>query len=214
MLTEKELSTLTEQIGGRPCWLASSTHEGEDAIIIAAHKILRADFPDILTIIAPRHPKRAPQIAALASQCGTVTERSKKEVISSHTSFYIADTLGELGLFYNLADIAFIGGSLTQKGGHNPLEPARIGATILHGPHIFNFHEAYESLRQAGGAALVRNERELASAVRRLLRDEKTRRAMASAALKTACANGKTVLSRICARLSDIMNTAQNPPDA
>lgn len=203
---EDDLAALKNVIGERICWLAASTHPGEEEIIIAAHKQLRRDFPTLLTIIAPRHPKRGAEIAALAQQAGASPAlRSRKEPITDDTQIYIADTLGELGLFYRISDIAFVGGSITPKGGHNPLEPARLSASILHGPETFNFVETYADMRKAGGAALVRNDRELATAVRRLLSDAKTRHAMAAAARDAAEANAALTLNDITGRLLDAM---------
>ncbi|MFZ5617401.1 MAG: 3-deoxy-D-manno-octulosonic acid transferase, partial [Pseudomonadota bacterium] len=128
--------------------------------------------------------------------------------IDRHADIYLADTLGELGLFYRLSNAAFVGGSLVQKGGHNPLEPARLGCAILHGPHIFNFVETYADIRSAGGAALVRNDRELAAAIKRLLADRKTRQAMADAARGAAEENAERVLSDVVGAL-DLRSSAQ-----
>ncbi len=204
-----DIEQLQRRIGARAHWLAASTHPGEEDIIIAAHQHLVGEFPDLLTIIAPRHPKRGEEIAALAEKAGaTPALRSRGDIITDDTHIYIADTLGELGLFYRLSDIAFVGGSITPKGGHNPLEPARLGASILHGPETFNFVETYTEMRNAGGAALVRNDREMASAVRRLFNDAKTRRAMADAAQETAEKNAERTLHEITRQLLDTMTDA------
>jgi 3-deoxy-D-manno-octulosonic-acid transferase len=128
----------------------------------------------------------------------SAARRSQDQPISPETDVYIADTLGELGLFYRLCDISFVGGSLTEKGGHNPLEPARLGAAILHGPHVFNFVETYADMRRTGGAALVRNDREIATAVRRLFADRKTRSAMTDAAKRCAEENASRILADVC----------------
>ncbi|MEQ8936733.1 MAG: 3-deoxy-D-manno-octulosonic acid transferase, partial [Amphiplicatus sp.] len=195
---ENELGALRAEIGDRPIWLAASTHPGEEEAVFAAHKALQASFPGILTILAPRHPNRGAEVAELAAQSGLKTgRRALKAPILADTDIYVADTLGELGLFYRTSDVSFVGGSLTPKGGHNPLEPARLGGAILHGPYTFNFVETYGEMRAAGGAALVRNDRELSTAVRRLLSDEKTRLAMASAAQKAAEASAEKVLADI-----------------
>lgn len=192
------LGALKKSIGARPLWLAASTHPGEDDAVFSAHKALKTAFPDILTILAPRHPERGAQVRDLAAAAGlSARRRSLDEAITPETDIYIADTLGELGVFYRLSDVSFVGGSLTPKGGHNPLEPARLGGAILHGPYTFNFVETYSEMRSAGGAALVRNDRELATAVRRLLSDEKTRLAMACAARNTAEASAERVLNEI-----------------
>ena len=203
------VETFSASIANRPRWLAASTHPGEEEIVIAAHKQLAHDFPDLLTMIAPRHPTRSEEISTLASNAGLcVTKRTNSESISKETNIYIADTLGELGLFYRLSDIAFVGGAITPKGGHNPLEPARLDAAILHGPETFNFAETYRDLKRAGGAALVRNDREMASAVRRLFDDSKTREAMVTAAREAAESNAEKVLTDITDVLITKMPTA------
>ncbi|WP_411817300.1 3-deoxy-D-manno-octulosonic acid transferase [Hyphococcus sp. DH-69] len=199
---EAALATIKREIGERHVWLAASTHPGEEETIFSAATILRTDFPDLLTIITPRHPGRGDTVAQICTENElTYAQRSKSQAIAPDTDVYIADTLGELGLFYRLCDVSFVGGSLTAKGGHNPLEPARLGAAILHGPHIFNFVETYASMRVSGGAALVRNEREIASAVRRLFADDKTRRAMTDAARSSAESNAERILNDVCSVL-------------
>lgn len=204
-----EETRILADLDGRPFWLAASTHPGEEQAIIAAHKTLKAELPGIVTLIAPRHPERGEEIAALAAEAGVVSRRrSKGEKIDRATDIYIADTLGELGLFYRLSNATFVGGSLVEKGGHNPLEPARLGCAILHGPHIFNFAETYADIRGAGGAALVRNDRDLAAAVKRLFADDKTRHAMADAARDAAKASAERVLSDVVGAL-DLKITAQ-----
>lgn len=194
-----EVEAFHKKINGRKFWLAASTHQGEEEIVLAAHKLLQKDFPDLLTIIAPRHPGRGRDVADLATeQHLTSIRRSQDRALNDDVQIYVADTLGELGVFYSLSDVAFVGGGITPKGGHNPLEPARLGAAILHGPHTFNFVETYSDIRSAGGAALVRNERELATAVRRLLSDAKTRGVMTDGARRAAETNAEKVLSDIC----------------
>ena len=200
---EADVRALSSQINGRITWLAASTHPGEEEVVFSAHQLLKQQFPHILTIVAPRHPTRSDEIAEIALADGlTIARRSKGEPITDKTDCYIADTLGELGIFYRLSNIAFVGGALTPKGGHNPLEPARLENAILHGPHTFNFTETYGDLRNAGGAALVRNDRELATAIQRLLADEKTRIAMAEAAKRAAEKNAARVLADICDNLA------------
>jgi 3-deoxy-D-manno-octulosonic-acid transferase len=196
------MQKLLGQIGARPHWLAASTHPGEEEFIFDTHKVLKQEHPDVLTILAPRHPPRGGEIRDLALKAGLTAQlRSSGGEITEDTDIYIADTLGELGLFYRLTLISFVGGSITEKGGHNPLEPARLGTAILHGPHVFNFVETYKVMRSGGGSALVRNERELAAAVRRLMGDEKTRLAMSSSAQNTAEANAERVLQDVVKEL-------------
>ncbi|MCB1542043.1 MAG: 3-deoxy-D-manno-octulosonic acid transferase, partial [Rhodoblastus sp.] len=137
------LAQLASQIGARPVWVAASTHEGEEEICLAAHRILHARYPDLLTIIAPRDARRGPDIAALARKAGAEPAlRSAGEKIGAGAQVFIADTFGEMGLWYRLASVVFVGKSLTAGGGQNPIEPAKLGAAILHGPSVENFADA------------------------------------------------------------------------
>ncbi len=206
---EQERAKLLKAVGDRPVWLAASTHPEEERTALAAHKLLSREFPDLLTLIAPRHPARGAEIADLAqAERLKAQRRSQSRDLAPETQVYVADTLGELGVFYQLSNVALVGGSLVPKGGHNPLEPARLGAAILHGPHTFNFDETYAEMRSGGGAALVRNERDLATAIRRLLGDAKTRAAIAQAAKTSAQASAEKVLANVAGAI------AENLPDA
>lgn len=199
----REEARLLADLADRPFWLAASTHPGEEEAIFGAHKTMKAEHPGLVTLLAPRHPERGEEIAALAAASGVVARRrSKGDRINRDADIYIADTLGELGIFYRVANAAFVGGSLIEKGGHNPLEPARLGCAILHGPHIFNFVETYADIRGAGGAALVRNERDLAAALKRLFADDKTRQAMADTARDAAKASAERVLADVVGALN------------
>ena len=205
------LGELRLTIGKRPVWLAASTHQGEEEEILAAHKSLQGAFPDLLTIIAPRHPQRGGEVEELVwSQQLTIARRSSGEKITRNTNIYLADTLGELGVFYRFSDIAFVGGSLVETGGHNPLEPARLGAAILYGPHIFNFDETYAQMRQSGGTALVRNGQDLAAALNRLLTDGLTRNGMAKKARVWSENSAEQVLHNIITALDPLISPLQN----
>lgn len=206
---ETVLGELRQQIGARPRWLAASTHPGEENVVLSAAKILRDDIGDLLTIITPRHPGRGEEVAALCAAEGlSYARRSSGDPITPATDVYIADTLGELGLFYRLCDVSFVGGSLKEIGGHNPLEPARLGAAILHGPNVFNFTETYAAMRKTGGAALTRNDREIASAVRRLFADDKTRKTMTQAAKQAAESGAERILAGVCAQIEPALQSA------
>lgn len=152
-----------------PKFLAAATHPGEDAQVIAAHRHLLADFPDLATIIVPRHPARGAAIAALASGLPVALRSKRQEPVPG--GVYIADTLGELGLFYRLCPIAYVGGSLVPIGGHNMLEAARLGCAVLTGPHTANFAEAVAVLRGADALGVVADSAALGAALRRLLAD-------------------------------------------
>ncbi|HWE77679.1 MAG TPA: 3-deoxy-D-manno-octulosonic acid transferase [Pseudolabrys sp.] len=176
------LAALQDAVGSRPVMAAASTHPGEDELVIAAHKRLRADMPGLLTLIAPRHPERGPQIAALASAAGlTAAVRSESALPNAATDIYVADTMGELGLLYRLTPVVFIGGSLIPHGGQNPIEAAKLGTAIVHGPHVANFQELYAELDAANGAELVADGDRLAATLGALLTQPILRERMARA---------------------------------
>jgi 3-deoxy-D-manno-octulosonic-acid transferase len=148
-----KLTALTDAIAGRPVIAAASTHAGEETAIITAHKHLREKFPGLLTIVAPRHPDRGSGIVEIAAAADLKAAiRSRRQMPDAATDIYVADTVGELGLIYRLAPIVFVGGSLVRHGGQNPIEAAKLGAAILHGPYIWNFAEIYAALDDAHGA--------------------------------------------------------------
>lgn len=166
------LEDLRKQVAGRPVWLAASTHAGEEVIVAEVHEHLARTRSDLLTIIVPRHPQRGAEIASLLQARGhTVARRSAGEDISQGSMFYIADTMGELGIFYRLSGVSFIGRSLAKGGGQNPLEAARLRNAVLFGPRMENFDEIAARMIQADAAIQVADGTELASAVGRLLDD-------------------------------------------
>lgn len=165
--TEK-LDALRTAIGNRPVFLASQTHPGEEETILPAHDALRKSFPDLLTIIVPRHPERGANIEMLCATRRAV-RRSEGKLPDATTAVYIADTMGELGLFYRLARFSFVGGSLIRHGGQNPLEPAKLGCAVLAGPHTFNFTTAYEAVFAAQGMGRVNSTTEISNIVSTLL---------------------------------------------
>lgn len=167
---EAELARLRRLIGVRPLWLAASTHPGEEALAARVHRALAPRFPGLLTIVAPRHPDRGAEAAAEIAALGlSVTRRAAGE--GPEADLYLADTMGELGLFYRLAPIVFMGKSLLAEGGQNPFEPARLGAAVLFGPRMSNFPEMAPAMTACGGAEQVPDEAGLADAVARLLAD-------------------------------------------
>lgn len=134
------LKAFTGALGNRPCWQIASTHAGEDEQAISVHAALRDRFRGLLTVIVPRHPERGAEIAALCKEAGlTARQRSNGDLPDGDTEIYIADTMGETGLFYRAVPLVCIGGSLVSWGGHNPIEPAQLGCCILYGPHMHNF---------------------------------------------------------------------------
>jgi len=162
------LAQMIATTDARPVWLAASTHQGEEEIILAVHRKLRQDFPDLLTIVAPRNARRGPRIAELAAGFGVPAAlRSLGEGLTPTTEFYVADTMGEMGLFYRLTSIVLMGKSLgSAQGGQNPIEPAKLGVTVLHGPNVGNFIDVYQDLAAAKGAIQVSGEAALAQALR------------------------------------------------
>ena len=147
----------------RPIWIAGSTHPGEEEQVLAAHRILLERFPDLVLILVPRHPERMEPVAHLTNTLGfTLARRSQTQNQAVNTQVYLLDTLGELKFFYAAADVAFVGGSLVPNGGHNLLEPAAVGLPVLFGPHVFNFTEIAERIKDCGAGAEVADANELA----------------------------------------------------
>jgi 3-deoxy-D-manno-octulosonic-acid transferase len=203
---------LAQDIGERPLWLAASTHQGEDEIALAAHERLRADHPNALLIIVPRHPDRG---AAIAAQGGGAPRRSSFDPIGA-APVYVADTLGELGLFYDLAPVALIAGSLLPGlTGHNPIEPAKLGAAILSGPNVESFQDLFDALTAARGAAIVTNADELAAEVAHLWRDPAARAAQIEAA-RAVTAQGAEAMHTTVQQLMALLPTPAHasPADA
>ena len=179
------LAAATAVIGSRPVWVAGSTHAGEETIAIEAHRELSKRF-DALTIIAPRHPARGPEIAALARSLGVEAQlRSTGADFKRDSTLYIADTVGEMGLLYRLANVVFLGKSLASSGGQNPIEPAKLGCAILHGPHVENFIDVYRELDDAHGAIQVGDADTLTRALGALFADSARMRRVARAAAET-----------------------------
>ncbi len=148
-----KLERLMSVTRGRPIVVAASTHPGEEEILIEAHKALSGFFPGLLTVIVPRHAHRGEAVGQLVTAAGLRPGlRSHEDLPVATTDIYVADTMGELGLFYRLAPIVFMGGSLVPHGGQNPIEAIKLGAVIVHGPHVFNFTDVYEALDRSGGA--------------------------------------------------------------
>ncbi len=169
-VNQETYAALREAIGGRPVFIAASTHVGEDEIIASAHNIATRDIADLLTIVVPRHPQRGDAVEQMLKCRGlNVARRSTGEALTPQTDVYLADTIGELGTFYKIADVAFIGGSLIKRGGQNPIEAIRHGASVLTGPHWTNFRDEYKALIKAGAVQEVINEAELAAALHSLL---------------------------------------------
>lgn len=189
------LKDMQMAIGRRPVMAAASTHAGEEEAVIRAHQKLRGNFQGLLTIIAPRHPHRGPEIAERVNAAGLHgVQRSAGELPKRSTDIYIADTVGELGLLYRLAPVVFVGGSLIPHGGQNPIEAAKLGAAVIHGPNVWNFAEIYEALGAARGAEIVNDGERLTAALAAL---------MGQPALRDRVANaGKTTVESLSGALT------------
>lgn len=203
---EDEWDRISAEIAGRPVWLAASTHPGEEDIAAEVHGAIKNAHPNLLTMIVPRHPDRGPEIAAAFTARGLkVGRRSNGDPIDPAHNIYIADTLGELGLFYRLAPIAFIGGSMHSHGGHNPLEAAQLDCTILHGPDMTNFKTVANELNLANGAIEVTDASTLASAVSYLLANPEEAASISEAAANVA-ANNYAVVDLVMESLSPFLD--------
>lgn len=206
------LSSLRLAIGERPTWLLASSHDGEEQLAAFAHRDLAGHVPGLLTIIVPRHPQRGPGIKENLDPLFRVTRRSAGALPDMNTEIYIADTMGELGVFYRLAQLAVMGGSFVPHGGQNPLEPARLGVAVLSGPHIGNFRDIYRSLADAGGAEVLASNDLLTQRVGQLLLDrpELARRGEAAA----RAAGSKEPLVRTFELLAPFLRNLHASPGA
>ena len=167
---------------GRPIWVAGSTHEGEESIVLEAHRRVLEKFPDALLVLVPRHPQRFEAVRdLLARRHEGSADRSSGAAIPPATSVLLGDTMGELMMFYAAADVAFVAGSLAPIGGHNLLEPASVGRPVLTGPHNFNGEEIARLLMDAGAAIIVADAEQLSHAIKGLFADAKLRRVMGAA---------------------------------
>ncbi|MFT3761245.1 MAG: lipid IV(A) 3-deoxy-D-manno-octulosonic acid transferase [Pseudoxanthomonas sp.] len=166
----------------RPAWIAASTHEDEEAAVLAIHARLRRRWPDLLLLWAPRHPERFPRVAEQARAAGLRVSARKQAVWpDAGSDVFVVDTLGELMAFYACADVAFVGGSLQDIGGHNLLEPAAVGTPMVVGPHLHNFVEISKRLQEAGALEIGRDADDVGARIEALLGDEARRGAMAAA---------------------------------
>jgi 3-deoxy-D-manno-octulosonic-acid transferase len=203
-----KLAALRATIGTRPVWLAASTHRGEEVIAMEVHRTLRAVFPDLLTLICPRHPNRGDDIRAELVRDGSmvVAQRSRHEDITPETDLYLADTMGEMGVFYRLAPIAFVGKSLVAPGGgQNPLEPARLRCCVVFGGLMGNFAEMAQHMLAEDVAIKVENRGELADVIAGLLHDPARMRARGKKSRRFAKTEAG-ILSRTMDVLSDLFS--------
>jgi 3-deoxy-D-manno-octulosonic-acid transferase len=204
----EDLRVLQQAFGARRVWLMASTHEGEDELALDATLELQKIFPDLLTVIAPRHPERQEKIAGLAQARNLkLVRRSDKMLPDVGTAVYLADTLGEMGLFYKLCPISCIGGSFALKGGHNPVEAAQFGNAVLFGPDMRNFSEIAADMVMAGAALQLKDGQELRIAVGKLLADEEARRIMGENATSFALQQ-RAILDDVMDELTPLLDEA------
>ncbi|RCL01164.1 MAG: 3-deoxy-D-manno-octulosonic-acid transferase [Candidatus Tokpelaia sp. JSC085] len=190
----QDLKTYRHAISQRPIWAAVSTHEGEELIASQVHTILRKRYPTLLTIIVPRHPERVSMIInKLKRKDYVCVRKSLNELPTARTDILLGDTIGEMGFYLRLTEIAFIGKSLMAEGGHNPLEPALIGAAILSGPNIGNFREIYDELMANNAVRFVFDSTMLAEHVHYLLERSDVRREMIE--------SGRHTVAKLCGAL-------------
>ncbi len=193
-IDEKSKAELLKQFSKRPLWLASSTHDDEEIRIAKVHKKLKEKFPNLLTIIAPRHPNRGEDIAKEINKIGLTTAlRSNKEKVTPETDIYVANTIGEMGLWYDLSKIVFIGGSLIPHGGQNFIEPSRVRDAVIVGPHMHNFTDAMNRAKRADAVMQVNDTDELYDLVAQLLENDSLLDAKASLAYNWAASESKVL---------------------
>ncbi|MGQ0571710.1 MAG: 3-deoxy-D-manno-octulosonic acid transferase, partial [Armatimonadota bacterium] len=208
-LQDRALRLKQEIAPGRRVWMAASTHEGEEAAVLSAFAVLRQRDPGLLLVLTPRHPERFGKVFDLCRARGFATAR-RTVPSSERADVFLADTMGELPLFYALSEVAFVGGSLVAVGGHNPLEPAALGIPVLTGPHIFNFTEVYGFLTAAHAAWVVNNADELLSRLLILLADSDLR-ATAGRRAQAVVAENRGAVERVMEILMPLLEPPADP---
>lgn len=206
---DADLDALRGAVGTRPLWLAASTHAGEETIAWQVHRHAAVAHHGLLTVIVPRHPERGPAIAVELEAAGArVVRRSSGRLPDAATDIYVADTMGEMGLFLRLARVVFVGKSLCGGGGQNPLEPARLGCAVLLGPRTENFADIAGRMVAANAARRVADAGDLAEAVSALLGDTGQREALGQAAEGFSGAEAGA-LDRVLERLDPLLNEVE-----
>lgn len=192
---EEKKAQVLAQIGDRPFWFASSTHADEEYKIARFHKNLEAKIPHALTIISPRHPNRGEEIEQrLENELGLkVALRSKNEPILPDTQVYVADTIGEMGIWYAISDLVFVGGSLIPHGGQNFIEPARDKCAVIVGPHMYNFAEALSKAKKQDAIMQVNDVLDLEDRVIQLMENKELLEAKKSLAYNWAASEAKVL---------------------
>ncbi len=197
----------------RPTWIAGSTQEGEEPMVLAGHRRVRAQLPQALLVLAPRYPQRFEEVVAAVGAAGLRCARRSRPLPPEPYEVLVLDTLGELMEFYAAADVAFVGGSLVPVGGHNLLEPAALGLPVLSGPHQFNSPDIARVLRECGALETVNNAESLAAAVVRLLSDRELRTRRGASARGAIEAN-RGALDRLLSLIDALDSTGAAGPTA
>lgn len=197
-----------ESIGDRPVWIAASTHRGEEQLVLDAHQALLKRYPELLLILVPRHPERFDDVRQLIGKRGLdVISRSEGQTCHASTQVLLGDTMGEMPIFFAASDVAFIAGSLVPIGGHNLLEPAAQGLSIITGPHNFNAQEVADLFVASGACRLVGDWQELAATVDELLDRPDRRKELGNNALALLEQN-RGALARLLVLLEPLLETA------
>ena len=204
------LAQIRTNLQGRPVWVAASTHKGEEKVVLNAHKELLRQHPDLLLLLAPRHPDRSEEIARLVAEAGLSCSIRSAGAMPDECTVYLADTLGELGNWFVLSDAIFLGGGLTPMGGHNPYEVAQMGRGVISGPEVFNFSESYAEMERLGAIKTIKSATELAAAVDSLLSDTDTIEQFGRAA-RSFVRDNANQLESIAARLVTVLEIAEQP---
>lgn len=191
----------------RPVWIAASTHQGEEKIVLDAHRTLLQHYPDLLLLLVPRHPERFQSVYELTEKCGlTVVRRSMSQAPNANTQVMLIDSMGELMMMYGISNVAFIGGSLVPIGGHNPLEPLAFKLPVISGQHTFNFPEIFNELRKVGGVIEIDSQRDqLAVTVSALLSEPQIAQQYGVAGYQVLMQN-KGALNRLMLLLQPYIN--------
>lgn len=187
--TRAAAASLRASLGARPVWIAASTHEGEEETLIEAHRALRQHHPQALLIMVPRHPERFDPVARRIRAAGLSLSRRSKGGETQNCAVYLGDTMGELLMLFGAADLAFVGGSLIRRGGHNPLEPAAWSLPVMVGPHVFNFATVCQRLSEKGGLLTVADGQALQAQLVALMDDPRRREAIGQSARAVVAAN-------------------------
>ena len=195
-----------ELFGERAVWIAASTHEGEEELVLEAHRILLEQRPDLLLVLVPRHPQRFQGVRELAAkQHMSVVARTEGVPCTATTQVFLGDTMGELTLFYATADVAFVGGSLVPIGGHNLLEPAALGLPLLSGPHVFNAQEIADMFVARQACRIVNDAQQLATGVAELLSDAATAARLGDAG-RDILERNRGALARLMAMIEPLLD--------